>query len=295
MEPLVLRPSSVIEYETCGHLYWLRSVLRIQTETVSHALAFGTAGHKAVLGYVRAEAEGGSLDPVQTFQAAWKEQLDTKVIHFGRHSVDDLTEIGSKLAAAWPEAWAKTGYKVALGNGVPLVENRLKAQISSGLVLSGEPDLVVELPDGALGVPDVKFPGAESGENFVAASDQLTAYSVLAEANRARLGLDARPIVQVGFIEGLKQKTNPKWSVARAPARGRQQMLEYVQKLQMTATLIRKGYFPKRSAMAFNSPCTDCEMAGLCLRRDPKGLESRFGDVMDLAYGKDQRHVAVAS
>lgn len=294
METLVLRPTAVLTYETCPELYRLQYHLRIRTPTTSHALAFGKAGHKAVLSYAQAHAQGGEIDPAPVFEQAWTELLDTHVVNFTRYRPDELLAIGKKLAGDFPAHWQTLGLKVASGGGRLLLENRLRARIGDDVVLSGEPDLVTELPDGNIAIPDVKFPASASFKDFASVSDQLSAYQLLVRVNRPVLGLGTKRVTQVGFIEGVK-KTSPAWKGSMVAAHSDDQLGAYVQKLQMTAALIRKGYFPKRSAAAYNSPCAQCDMADLCLRKNPSGLVSPLGDVMDLAYGPAHTPISVAA
>lgn len=286
METITLRPTGVLKYEDCPRAYKFQYVLDIQSDAISHSLAFGKAGHKSVLPHVAAHADGQSADTVALFADAWQEQLDTNIIRFSSKSASQLKAVGTKLAQQFPEAWRKTGLVAVKGSAGPLVENRLKVHLGGGVWLSGEPDIVAAFandPEGDLVVPDVKFAAAAAFDGFAIASDQLTGYQTLVHFHKDRLGLAGREIGKVGFLEGLK-KVGAEWAAEQlAPARTEQQMGEYLSKVHMTAALIRKGYFPKRSASGFNSPCSMCDFAGLCLRNCADGLVSRRGSVADLA------------
>jgi len=284
-QTLFLRPSGVLSYENCGYSYYLQYVLQIRTTTTSHSLAFGTAGHKGALPYVAAHALGETVDTVALFREAWTEQLDNNVVQFSTHSVDELTAIGVKLAQSFPAVWDRSGMRAVVVAGRPLVENRLRLPLGENVVLTGEPDIIatsIEDPGMGLIIPDVKFASGESFDGFANISDQLTAYNLLVHFRRNLLGLEGTPIAKVGFCEGLKKK-DATWAEPQlAPARTEREMGEYVAKVQMTAALMRKGYFPKRSASGYNTPCAMCDFRNLCLKGDSSGLHSRLGPVDDL-------------
>jgi len=289
MDELQLRPTSIIKYEGCGEAYRLETILKIRSTGTSHALAFGTAGHKAALPYVVAHAQGETVDTVSLFELAWQEQLDNKVVKFSSRDAKDLLAIGKLLAEQFPAAWDATGLKVVTASTGILIENRLKIRLADNVVLSGEPDIVAVSsndPDGDLVIPDLKFPSAAAFDGFAIASEQLTAYQVLVKYNQQKLGLAGRKVGKVGFIEGIKKKGAAWAPLQLADARSDEDMGSYVAKVGLTAALIRKGHFPKRSGSAFNSPCAICDMAGLCLRKDATGLSSPYGDVLELAYSK---------
>lgn len=286
MKPLYLRPTGVLTYWNCSYAYYLQYVLRIKSVAVAHALAFGKAVHQGVLPYVVAHAEGETVDTESLFNKAWKEQLDNNIISFNSLDSDALTGIGRALARQFPRYWNDSGLKAVIANGKALVENRLRWDIGNRIILSGEPDIVatrINDPLQKLVVPDAKTPKTKAFASFVKLSDQLTAYNFLVYANRDKLGVTGREIGEVGFLEGLKQKKNPHWHQPQfAAARSQEVMGEYLNKLHLTAGLIRLGRFQKQPGMAHNSPCSTCSLLNLCTKRDATGLHSELGDVVKL-------------
>ena len=271
MDTTFLSPTSTLKFEDCGHQYYLTNVLKIRTAQVGHALPFGKAGHKACLAYVKAHAEGNeNLDPVPIFRDAWEHALATEVIEFSSYTPDELMTIGSNLVKAFPEAWAATGWRALTNANGALVEARMRVTVGDGVILSGEADMLVEDRDGRIGVPDLKFPSAKAFEGFAMASDQLTAYNILVNAHLASLGLQKR-VEWLGFLEGLKKKS-VEWTHQISPPRSDVQMEAYLRKLAFLAQSIRSGQFHKRSAAAFNSPCSLCDMRRLCLNGEADGL-----------------------
>ncbi|THD11322.1 PD-(D/E)XK nuclease family protein [Metallibacterium scheffleri] len=271
MDAIFLSPTATLKYEDCGHQYYLTNVLKIRTAQVGHALPFGKAGHLACLAYIKAQAEGReNLDPVPIFREAWERALATEVIEFSRYSPEELMVIGTNLVKAFPEAWAATGWRALTNANGALVEARMRVTVGDGVVLSGEADMLIEDRDGRIGVPDLKFPAAKAFEGFAMASDQLTAYNILVNAHLASLGLKKR-VEWLGFLEGLKKKS-VEWTHQTSPARSDAQMEAYLRKLVFLARSIREGHFHKRSAAAFNSPCSLCDMRSLCLSGSADGL-----------------------
>lgn len=271
MDAMFLSPTSTLKFEDCGHQYYLTNVLKIRTAQVGHSLPFGKAGHMACLAYIKAHAEGNeNLDPVPIFLEAWERSLASEVIEFSRYSPEELTRIGTNLVKAFPEAWAATGWRAMRNANGALVEARMRVTVGDGVILSGEADMLIEDRDGRIGVPDLKFPAAKAFEGFAAVSDQLTAYNVLLNAHLSSMGI-FRKVEWLGFLEGLKKKS-VEWTRQIAPARTDAQMEAYLRKLVFLAQSIRAGQFHKRSAAAFNSPCSLCDMRNLCLTGSTEGL-----------------------
>lgn len=284
--PLVLRPTSVIQYERCPESYRLSTVLKIRTIETSHATALGKAGHRATLPYVAAHAQGSEIDPLPLFRAAWEEVLDNNVVRFSSKDAKQLTKVGEKLVTAFPAAWKKSGLKAIVVGGKPLVENRLRLKIGDDIELSGEPDIVAERvgsDEPSIVNMDEKFAASVAQEGFAKLSDQLTAYNLLLDMKLSSMGLAGQKVTELGFMEGIKN-IDAYWAAPQiVPARTIKQMGSYVEKLKMVGALMRKGYFPKRSGAAYESPCNMCEFANLCQNAVSEGLTSPYGDVDDLA------------
>lgn len=295
-EVLTVRPTSLLQYERCGYAFHLAYNLKIRTEQTSHALAFGTAGHKAALGYVKVHADGNTLDPVPLFLDAWQEQLDNKIVQFSSRDAKELKEIGTKLCKQFPQVWNDSGLIAVKSGSRVLVENRLKLRLAEDLILSVEPDVVakrVGAPDGELCIPDLKFPTGAAFDGFAKVSNQLSAYQLTVAVNAPSLGLGNAIVTEVGFVEGLKKK-DAQWHTQMVPAHDRKALGEYVAKVKAKAALIRRGYFFKQSGEAWSSPCDTCDFRSLCIDGDATGLTSPYGDVLDLVQAKPELHVAPA-
>lgn len=281
---LTVRPTGLLRYERCRYSYHLSVNLKIGTAETSHSTVFGKAGHKAVLGYVAAHAEGGGLDPVPIFLRAFEEQLDTNIVSFTRHDAKELKEIGTKLCQAFPAKWDASGLIAVKARGRVMVENRIRFHLSKDIVLSAEPDVVARRKDGPeheLEIPDVKFPASAAFLGFAKVSDQLTAYQLAVAVDAPSQGLGDVIVKGVGFLEGLKKK-DAEWHMQMVPAHSRDRLGEYVSKVKANVALIRRGYFQKRTGEAWDTPCAMCDFRNLCIDGDATGLSSPLGDVLEL-------------
>lgn len=270
--PLILRPTSLLKYEDCAYAYKLSEIDKVRSVATAAALPFGTAVHKGVLAYVEADARGDTsqVDPVQIFEHTWDEALAGKIVRFSSHDEPELREIGKKLCKQFPEAWGDLGLKALISvDGKVLVENRLRMMLDSNTVLSCEPDVIAANRQNQTVVPDAKTPASKAFEGFAIRSDQLTAYNLAVNTHAKRLGI--KPVEKVAFHEGLKQKS-ARWVYQEAPARTTAEQADYVRKAQDIAQRIRSGIFPKRSAAAYNSPCSLCDFANFCMHGNREGL-----------------------
>jgi hypothetical protein len=127
---------------------------------------------------------------------------------------------------------------------------------------------------------DLKTSAIAYGEEFLLSSDQLTDYQLLTEGNSDQLGLDESGVKSVGFFEGIKRKV-PKTNRGKGPEflqpligpkRSAERLAERKQKLIWMGEDIRRGRFPKRPRMAYNTPCAMCEFSKFCLKGSKEGL-----------------------
>lgn len=193
---------------------------------------------------------------------------------------DDLRETGLRLAELFPSQWQATGLAPLVDEQGPIVERRFRVEIEPGLVLTGQPDVVAMDEEGGVIPLDVKTSAQPYEEEFLIASEQLTDYQILVEGNGEQLGLAEDGIDSVGFFEGIKRKV-PKTSRGKGPEflqpligpkRSAERVAERKQKLIWMAEDMRRGRYPKRPRMAYNSPCGLCEFRNYCLKGDKSGL-----------------------
>lgn len=278
MDEIVLRPTSAAQFDECPRKYYYQYQERIKTEAVSANLPFGTAVHEAVLGWLKGEMEGQNLDPVKIFQDKWERALEEKAMTFSAQwGPEELTKTGERLTERFPETWANTGLTVLVDSDGPLIERRFRVEMEKGLILSLEPDIIAMTPAGEVAVIDPKTTGATYQEQFLELGDQLTAYQWGVE-QASPAGIER--VDQLGYMELTKRKV-PKTSKGKGPEvnppalvprRDEALVSDLLQKYRWIADDIRRGRFPRRPRMAFNSPCNMCEFHGLCSRDDWEGL-----------------------
>ena len=274
---IALRATTVLRYDDCPRSYWYQYVQGIQPAAASANLVFGTAVHNACTGWLKAQAEGRAFDPVTAFLDAWEQTTATRTVAYtSKLGPDDLQAMGEALVRQFPAAWTATGLVPLIGpDGQPLIETRFETDLGPDLILSGSPDVVAMDAEGNIVIPDLKTASQSATEGFTSVADQLTSYQVLLEAHAEALGIER--VHALGFLEFLKRKPNGRTGptiqpLVLAPARSAEALAEFRQKLLWLAEDLARGRFPKRPRMAWNSPCSFCDFAGLCQRGDWDGL-----------------------
>lgn len=282
MRPLNLSPSKVATYENCPRSYFYQYVLRIKLTEESVNLGFGSCidetFEKFVLGLVKAEP----IDTVAVFDASWTRYLNNNTVVFSsRFTADELRETGRSLAGQLPGAWDEAQLVPVFDqDGKPILQRSLSVDVGHGVILNTKLDILAMNLEGEIGVVDVKAPQSASNELFMANAEQLTGYQATVNAHSETFGIPK--VSFVAYWEFLKKKVpgakskkgteGPK--ICRphpVPARSDDDVNEYVQKLHAVADNIRAKRFYKSPRMAFNTPCTLCPFAQLCIDRDPSG------------------------
>lgn len=268
---LWLRPTSVQKYETCGEQYRLSEVKRLRPRLTGSALVFGSSVHKACLGWLEAQAEGKDTEaPEEMFVQQWERVLEKTNIRFSSsHGQTELRSIGVKLCKQFPEEWTRLGLIPVMSPTGLLIENRLRITLDATTGLSGEPDLVCMDRNGEIVVVDLKTPVTAAFEGFADYAEQLTAYQVLVDAHRERFEIPR--VMRHLFFEGLKKK-DAQWHAQWGQRHSDAAEQGYLRKLRKVASLIREGYFPQRSASAFDSPCNLCDLRAACRRSEIDGF-----------------------
>lgn len=282
MKPFLVRPSMILKHDDCPAAYDFQYEQQIRTDAVSVNLPFGSAVHAGCTGWIESDALGKHFDPVDAFKAEWKKALDNEILSFpSDKDPEDYEKMGVILTESFPDSWKVSGLTVLIDpQGQPVVERRLQSRIAPGIILSGTPDVLAVNEDFDVVIPDIKTPAQASAPFFASASEQLTAYQLLAEdeKNKALIGIDR--VDRLGFYEGIKRKVpktkngkGPTWEKPlTAPRHSNNQVNDFVRKAMELKRDRDRGYFPKRPRMAFNTPCAMCDYRNWCLNEDPTGL-----------------------
>ncbi|MGH8159371.1 MAG: PD-(D/E)XK nuclease family protein [Rhodanobacter sp.] len=261
-----LSPSAILTYETCGKQYQYKYAMRMDDPYTGHSLIFGKAIDHAIEAVLYDLLGGGNGDlAVDAFNAEFTRLTEAEAIQWGsRFSESELRDIGTKLMKAFPASWKATGFTACVGlDGKLLTQRKLRFALPDQVVVTVIPDLIATDRAGLTWAIDMKTAAQLSAEGFADLSDQLTCQQIVIDAHLKELGLK-HPVAGVAFFEGVKQKTNPGWHLSKGKRREPHVVQQYLQKAKHVAKEVRDGYFPTRSAMAFNTPCGLCAFAKAC-------------------------------
>ncbi len=271
---LKIRPSGILKFEDCPFSYHLQYGVGWRAAIESANLAFGTAIHEAITGWLTDHAIGKpeqDILPIERFRVAWKNEITKKPLEFStRFTPDEMGATGEQLMDLFPIAWEHLGLFPLFDDDGPMIERRMEVEVIEGVVLSGQPDFVGMNPRSEVVVIDFKTPASPSNEAFAVLSDQLTAYQVLVEANAQSTGIER--VDGMAFMELLKKKV-PKSSRGEGPQvlepvlvarRNGARLRDFQAKVGWIAEDIQRGRFPRTPRMAWNSPCDMCDFKGFC-------------------------------
>lgn len=185
MKPIVIRVSSLSGYSDCprrGAARLFRSIIedagyRLRTTRRGIGAAVGTAVHKAASTCFEFKAEHGELPTAERAVDAAVYELDDAIGHEeieydgprgSTHSRGEAQEQTSRMVRSYWTSVAPTVDAIH-------VEERFEAEVSPGLVLSGQPDIICHEPGS---VRDLKT-GSRIGNH----APQLGGYSLLARSH----------------------------------------------------------------------------------------------------------------
>lgn len=265
---------------TCGRKYHMIYNLGYKSMRIKINMPWSNAIHFGVEQYLKANAFGAWLDPVDPFMEKLDEELKSKqVVYQENWNLNDYEECGKALMTMFPDTWEALNYEVVLTNhGEPMVEQNIRIPLEgTSHNLQMRLDQVIrEKRTGALAIFDTKSASQEPSVDFGENSVQLTTYQHGWES----MFLDKYgPISNVGFLTFLKRK--PKKSVrSTGPAilpscfarRSEAKVEDMLYGYKSIATDIDQQRFGRPFSNAFNSPCNTCEFNGFCTRNDSTGL-----------------------
>lgn len=265
-----IRPSDVLRFEMCPKSYEI-SKQGWRALQPSSNLAFGTAIHAMVEAVIKRVVETGE-EAKAVFRDSWDKAMASAPLKFSKNMPQDKMErVGQGMAETFPEVWVESGFEPVMNtDNELLIEKRMEVEVSPGVVLSAQPDAIVWTRDGDLAVIDYKTAASSALPEFEGVSDQLTAYQIVLDAYAEKFGT---PLVsKVGFFEAIKRLTKP-WNLPRmSDRRTPDQVDEYLNKVRWMAGDIQNGHLPRRSLMAWNSPCKMCDYFNLCHHGKPDNV-----------------------
>lgn len=260
---------------TCGKKYQYQYIQRLESETKSANLGYGSAIHTAISAYLTAKAFGADIDPVPIFEREWGEFAQGDVSYSSIWDEQKLLETGRKSLQVFMEDWATRGWTVVLDpNGLPVLERTLEAVLPNGITYTVVLDAMVRDSNDKVIIVDFKTPAQQSMDAFAGLSDQLIGYQVTVEANKAELGI--KQVDGLAFYELLKRAV-PKTTRGEGPkihvneprmSRTQEDVDDFIRELGFVMQDIQNKRFAKRPMDGFNTPCSMCDFVKLCLREN---------------------------
>lgn len=280
--PITLSHSKKSVMQTCGRLYKLKYVDRLERAVKTANLGFGDAIHQGASAVLTAQSFGLDADPIPVFDGAWGEFVAQPVEYSSIWSEEKFAQTGRILLAKFLEDWRARGWTPVVDpDGNPIIEREFKVLLPGNITYIAIIDAVVKTPDGKILILDFKTPGSAAMEGFASLADQLLGYQVVIEAHKQLLGIERvdgllfyelvkRPPSKSGRGEG------PTIHVEEpVPPRSAIDIAEWVQELQCVADDIRRKRFSKRPMDSWNTPCGLCDFSKLCISQSMEGLHVR--------------------
>lgn len=280
--PITLSHSKKEVMQTCGRLYKLKYVDRLERKVKTANLGFGDAVHQGTSAVLTAQAFGLETDPVPVFNGVWKDFVSQPVEYSSIWSEEKFAQTGQILLTKFVEDWRARGWTPLVDpDGNPVIEREFKVLLPDNITYIAIIDAVVRTADGKILVLDFKTPGNASMEDFACLSDQLLGYQVVVEAHKEALGIER--VDGLVFYELIKRPPSksgrgegPTIHVEDpVPPRSALDIAEWIQELQFVADDIRRKRFSKRPMAAWNTPCALCDMKSLCTRNSMDELQVR--------------------
>jgi hypothetical protein len=252
-------------------MFYLKHIAKVVTDVLSANLAFGRCVHLGIKQFLL-----NKENPAEVFEDNWYSETGKKQFRYSSDWTDkDMAETGIALLNQFVNYWESSGNEVVVDDkGEPLVEKYysmiLEHNGPNGAVqvqFGGILDVEVFTPEANFGLIDYKTPRAESTPLFASLADQHTAYQMLTEsANGTHIDKCAYVELVKNKIPKRRQGKGPYIAdVYWVPRRSDEMVQEYKLKILKTAQDISRGYFPRRPAMAFNSPCNLCDYPQACI------------------------------
>jgi hypothetical protein len=210
-EPTVIRASALSSYPDCPRRAAAR-LFRREIEAAGFRLRWvqraigaliGTAVHAAAANTLEEKAKTGTLPPASVATDVAAESLTENLAAYGEVLWDGPSGVtwNRDVAAKQTIAMAGAYHRVIAPRVRPLlVEQRLEAEISPGLILSGQPDVVAQEPHQ---IRDLKTGARRAGND----APQIGAYALLSRS--VGLGIERAAIDWLQRVRVGKPQPEP--------------------------------------------------------------------------------------
>ncbi len=275
-----ISPSGKQKYDNCPYAYYLHYIEGIRQLYESATLIFGGIVHTVLEEYLRALLSQKTYDTETAFKDKWDEATSTKIIEYTSENftVEDVPKIGQRLCGDFPQAWEDSKLTVVVDSKGPVLERHYEIQLDGGVIHHGYIDLMAKDEQANTGVLDFKTPAQPTPHWFAQEAEQLKSYQLMIEQGKDR---SFEKINKLGFFELIKRKVPVRKGASKGPevmlpvtvdSHSKETLAEHKQGILWVCDDIKRGRFPKRSRMAYNTPCMLCEFQGYCYEGNKTGL-----------------------
>ena len=275
-----ISPSGKEKYDNCPYAYYLHYKEGIRQEHESATLIFGGIVHEVIAEYLLAKHADISYDTEKMFNDKWSTATETKIIEYTSENftAEDAPLVGERLCGDFPQAWEDSKLEVVVDDKGPVIERHYEIQIDSGVIHHGYIDLMAKDEAANVCVIDNKTPAQPTPDWFAKEAAQLKSYQLMIEQGTDQY---IEKINKLGFFELIKRKVPIKKGASKGPeimppvlvdAHSADTLREHKQNILWVVDDIKRGRFPKRSRMAYNTPCGLCEFQGYCYEGNKDGL-----------------------
>lgn len=281
-----LSHSAYQKMNTCGLSYDLYYNKKIKNKYSKATMISGRVFDEVFNEFLRCVWNQNNFDLKNYFEKVWHDEYVSKEKE-AKNTDLSLYESIKYICSLIPQSYRDSGIvPYSTVDGEPCVQHKHTFDIGYGVKVTTIIDLIgfsqrLNKPV----IIDVKAcaPSALASKEFVSISEQLLIYSLSAEAD-PRLNCDSFDFGAYWQGERKAMPALKKDQTLRAGARYPQIIKPEIErfndfhKSQMadryihTQLDINKGKFFGGSRMAYNSPCSLCDYAGLCIKGDNSGL-----------------------
>lgn len=249
--------SQLHDWQDCERKWWFTRYYRALVE--DWKLGFGGAIHEACYTFLLGKVYGVKADPIRAFDKVFDQRLGRNTVWPDKQDRKSVQAMGRRMIREFVAKWEKSNFQVVMHHGKPLLEAYNRLSLDHDVVLVGKADVIAWSPDHGTFPLDFKTAAQFTQEWFARVAPQLSAYVLLFES------LLGRRMDSVGFFEMKKNKvksTEPHLSIV--PRHSEAQLDHVKEQIYWMAEDIRRGRFPARVRMAWNSPCSQCDFQAAC-------------------------------
>jgi hypothetical protein len=258
MRTIYISASQAHDWQDCERK-WLMGRL-YEPLTTDWTLIFGRIIHEAINLYLLGVFYGFKTNPDRAFRRAFDNHLKSANVNWGKkYNPREAHRMGRRMLGEFIDEWKAGQFEVVARHGRPMLEVKHQRHLGRGVILTGFVDCIAWSPKYGLVIFDFKTAATFSQPWFASVAPQLSVYILLFEDYLQRR------VDRVGFFEMKKNKLKRTPAHINVVPRHSQAQLDHtVEQIHWMVDDIRRGRFPARVRMAWNSPCTNCDFQAVC-------------------------------